>query len=37
MADRPGSVALKDADDLLRHVFEAVDVNGDGRIVYEGA
>lgn len=26
---------LKDADDLLRHVFEAVDVNGDGRIVYE--
>ncbi|KAI9757947.1 MAG: hypothetical protein M1815_005581 [Lichina confinis] len=26
---------LKDADDLLRHVFEAVDINGDGTIVYE--
>lgn len=29
-------VALKDAEDLLHQVLNAVDRNGDGKIQYEG-
>lgn len=31
------NVALKDADELLHHVMQAVDSNGDGIIQYQGA